>query len=32
MRLLKGLRLRIKDVDFERHEITVRDGKGQSAA
>ena len=28
MRLLEGLRLRIKDVDFERHEITVRDGKG----
>ena len=28
MRLLEGLRLRIKDVDFERREITVRDGKG----
>ena len=28
MRLLEGLRLRVKDVDFERHEITVRDGKG----
>ena len=27
-RLLEGLRLRVKDVDFERHEITVRDGKG----
>ena len=28
MRLNEGLRLRIKDVDFERHEIIVRDGKG----
>jgi len=28
MRLLEGLRLRVKDVDFERHEITVRNGKG----
>ncbi len=28
MRLPEGLRLRIQDVDFERHEITVRDGKG----
>ncbi len=28
MRLLEGLRLRVKDVDFERGEITVRDGKG----
>jgi len=28
MRLLEGLRLRVKDVDFERKEITVRDGKG----
>ena len=27
MRLLEGLRLRVKDVDFERREITVRDGK-----
>ena len=27
-RLLEGLRLRVKDIDFERHEITVRDGKG----
>lgn len=23
-----GMRLRVKDVDFERREITVRDGKG----
>ncbi len=28
MRLLEGLRLRIKDVDFERREIVIRDGKG----
>ena len=28
MRLLEGLRLRIKDVGFERREILVRDGKG----
>jgi len=28
MRLLAGLRLRVKDLDFERREITVRDGKG----
>jgi integron integrase len=29
MRLLEGLRLRVKDVEFERREIIVRDGKGQ---
>lgn len=28
MRLNEGLRLRVKDVDFERGEITVRSGKG----
>ncbi len=28
MRLLEGLRLRIKDVEFVRREILVRDGKG----
>ena len=28
MRLLECLRLRVKDVDFGRNEITVRDGKG----
>lgn len=28
MRLMEAVRLRVKDVDFERHEITVRDGKG----
>jgi integron integrase len=28
MRLMECLRLRVKDVDFARHEITVRDGKG----
>ena len=28
MRLNEGLALRVKDVDFERHVITVREGKG----
>src|SRR5262249_21148458 len=28
LRLLEGLTLRVKDIDFERNEITVRDGKG----
>ncbi len=28
MRLMEGLRLRVKDVDFDRREIIVRDGKG----
>jgi integron integrase len=28
MRLMEGLRLRAKDVDFDRHVIIVRDGKG----
>lgn len=28
MRLLECLRLRVKDIDFERHQITVRDTKG----
>lgn len=28
MRLLEGLRLRVKDVGFERREVIVRDGKG----
>ncbi|TCJ12764.1 integron integrase [Parasulfuritortus cantonensis] len=28
MRLLEGLRLRVKDVDFSRNEIVVREGKG----
>ena len=28
MRLLEGLRLRVKDIDFVRNEIVVRDGKG----
>lgn len=29
MRLLEGLRLRVKDIDFARNLILVRDGKGQ---
>lgn len=29
LRLLEGLTLRVKDVDAERHEIRVRDGKGR---
>ena len=28
MRLMEGLRLRVKDVEFARRELTVRDGKG----
>ncbi len=28
MRLLEGLRLRVKDVEFERREVLVRNGKG----
>lgn len=28
MRLMECVRLRLKDVDFERHEITIRQGKG----
>ena len=28
MRIMEGVRLRIKDVEFSRHEIVVRDGKG----
>lgn len=29
LRLLECLRLRVKDIDFERSQIAVRDGKGQ---
>lgn len=29
MRLMEVLRLRVKDVDFERNEIIIRDGKGE---
>jgi integron integrase len=28
LRVLEGLRLRVKDVDFDRGELTVREGKG----
>jgi integron integrase len=28
LRILEGLRLRVKDLDFQRHEVLVRDGKG----
>ena len=28
MRLMEGMRLRIKDVDFDRHVIVVREAKG----
>lgn len=28
MRLMEGLRLRVKDLDFHAHEVTVRGGKG----
>lgn len=28
LRLIECLRLRVKDIDFERHQITVRSGKG----
>lgn len=30
LRLLEALRLRVKDLDFERREITVREGKGDN--
>lgn len=29
LRLMEGVRLRVKDVDFSRNEIIIRDGKGQ---
>jgi integrase len=30
LRLIEGLRLRVQDVDFGLHEVSVRDGKGES--
>jgi integrase len=32
MRLLEGLRLRVKDIDFDRRAIIVREGKGARTA
>ena len=29
MRVIEVVRLRVKDIDFEQHEITVREGKGR---
>ena len=29
LRLMECIRLRVKDIDFETHRVTVRDGKGQ---
>jgi integron integrase len=29
LRIMEAVRLRVKDIDFSRHEITVRDGKGE---
>jgi integron integrase len=29
LRLMEAIRLRVKDVDFARHEVIVRDGKGE---
>jgi integron integrase len=29
LRLMEALRLRVKDIDFEMHQVTVREGKGQ---
>ena len=28
LRIMEGVRLRIKDIDFSRHDVVVRDGKG----
>lgn len=30
IRLMEGVRLRVKDIDFARHEVIVRDGKGRN--
>ena len=29
LRIMEAVRLRVKDIDFARHEITIRDGKGE---
>ena len=31
LRLIEGLRLRVKDVDFAQQQILVRDGKGSKS-
>jgi integron integrase len=31
LRLIEGLRLRVKDIDFAQHQILVRDGKGSKS-
>jgi integron integrase len=31
LRLTEGLRLRVKDIDFEHHQITIWDGKGMKS-
>lgn len=31
LRLIEGLRLRVKDVDFAQQQIVVRDGKGDKS-
>lgn len=31
LRLIEGLRLRVKDVDFAQQQIVVRDGKGSKS-
>ncbi|MGI0485939.1 tyrosine-type recombinase/integrase [Pantanalinema rosaneae CENA516] len=31
LRLIEGLRLRVKDVDFTQQQIVVRDGKGSKS-
>ncbi len=30
LRIMEAVRLRVKDIDFDHHQITVRDGKGEN--